>query len=170
MNIASNPWNFVTGDVNVATPAASPTGLVLNADGTVTLTTTLAATFATGTFLTVIGATNPVYNGFYLVKVGGAGVTAFTLVPQFKIAAGTGGSGGGTAATCQVSQNVRAEDISWQNANAAGQLLDIRDRNGNPVWQATATAAGSQNRGKVYWIEGITLIQLQSGVVLVTVN
>jgi hypothetical protein len=65
---------------------------------------------------------------------------------------------------------VRVEDISWQNAAAAGNTLDLRDRNGNPLWQATATAAGSQNRGKVFWVAGITPVVITAGVVLATIN
>lgn len=168
MNIQSNPWSLVSGDIVSATPAASPTGLVLNADGTVSLTTTGAHGFSAGWGLTVISATNAAYNGYYVATVA-AGTTA-TLIPQFVIPAGTAGSGGGTIAKCLYNANVRVEDMSWQNASAAGQLLDFRDRNGFPIWQATASGAGQQNRGKLYWVSGITPITLQSGVVIITVN
>jgi hypothetical protein len=80
-------------------------------------------------------------------------------------------SGGGTMLINQVQQNVRAEDISWQNA-AAGATLSILDRNGNVIWTASSALAesGSQNRGKIMWVDGITLQTLSSGTVLVTVN
>ena len=168
MNIASNPWSFFPADVLTATPTASPNGLVLNADKTVTLTTTGNHGFAVNNGVTEIGATNS-YNGYYVVKAVPSPTTAI-LIPQFNIPVGTAGSGGGTIAFCQYNANVRVEDISWQNASAAGQLLDMRDRNGNIIWQATATGAGAQNRGKIFWVDGITLILLQSGVVIVTVN
>ncbi len=159
----------MTGDVDVATPVASPNGLVLNADGTVTLTTGAANDFAAQNGLTVINATNAAYNGFYKV-ISVTSNTVSVLAPQFVIPAGTGGSGGGSVAKNEYASNVRIEDISWQNQAAAGQVLDMRDRNGNIIWQATSTGAGQQNRGKVFWVSGITLFALPSGVVIVTVN
>jgi hypothetical protein len=169
VNIASNPWSFFPADVLTAIPVASPNGLVLNADKTVTLTTTGAHGFVVNNGLTEINATNPLYNGYYVVKAVPSPTTAI-LIPQFNIPVGTAGSGGGTIAFCQYNANVRVEDISWQKVAAAGQLLDMRDRNGNIIWQATAVGPGVQNRGKIFWVSGITLIEIDSGVVLVTVN
>lgn len=167
-NLATNPWSFTSADVVVGTITAA-TGLTLNADGTVTLTTTGAFGVNAGDSVTVIGAALAAYNGFYKVLIGAAGTT-FTLAPQFSIPAGTAQSGSGTAAKCLYNAYVRMEDISWQNANAAGQTLDLRDRNGNIIWQATSTAAGSQNRGKLFWVNGFTPITISSGVVLITIN
>lgn len=173
MNIGGNPWSFISTDPATAsiTPA---TGLTLNADGTVTLTTTAAFNFNTtgvpANWFTVIGASAAAYNGFYKLIAGASGASSFTLAPQFVIAAGTAQSGGGTVAQCLYPWQVRVEDISWQQAAAAGHTLDLRDRAGNPVWQATSTGIGQQNRGKVYWINGFTPITIQSGVVLITIN
>lgn len=172
-NLASNPWSLVSTDPATA-PITAATGLTLNADGTVTITTTAGLTFnataQTNLAFTVINATNALYNGLYNRIIGASGASTFTMVPQFVIPAGTAQSGSGTLAQCIYRDYVRVEDISWQNASAAGQLLDLRDRAGNIVWQATATGAGSQNRGKVFWINGLTPITLQSGVVLLTVD
>lgn len=167
-NIASNPWNFTSADPVTATPAASPTGLVLSG-AVVNLTTTLAHGLSAGQSCTVFGATNAKYNGFYEILAVPTTTTAI-LIPQFSIAAGTSGSGGGTVALCYHRSQVRIEDISWQNASAAGQLLELRDRMGNIIWQATATGAGSQNRGKIFWVNGFTPVTIQSGVVIITVN
>lgn len=173
--LQANPWSLVTADPATAAITAA-TGLTLNSDGTVTITTTAGYTFHTASdvqpaqWFTVIGATNALYNGFYKLIVGASGGTSFTMQPQFSIPAGTAQSGSGTIAQCLYNAYVRVEDISWQNASAAGQLLDLRDRMGNPIWQATATAAGSQNRGKVFWVNGLTPINIQSGIVLITVD
>lgn len=171
MNISSNPWSFVSTDPLVATPSASPAGYVLNADGTVTLTTGVAHGFTqtNNQGLTAISETTGKYNGFYSI-IAIPTVTTATLKPNFAIAPGTAGGGGGTIAACQYNAYTRLDDISWQNASAAGQLLDMRDRNGNILWQATATGAGSQNRGKLFWVNGLTIITLQSGVVIATVS
>lgn len=172
MNIASNPWSFVSTDVLVATPVASPNGLILNSDGTVTITTG-ATTFAASNGITVINATNSAYNGFYKC-ITATSTTVYQCAPQFVIPAGTAGSGGGTAILNQVSQTVRIEDLSWQNVPVSA-TLDIRDRNGNVVWQASTAATyisgNAQNRGKVYWVQGISINVLQAGsIVIVTVN
>lgn len=170
--ITNNPWSITSADVATAAITAV-TGLTLNSDGTVTITSaalTFNTTFESQLGFTVIGATAPVYNGFYTIQQGASGGTTFRMIPNFTIPAGTAQSGSGTLAQILYRNKVRVEDISWQNASAAGQLLDLRDRNGNPIWQATATAAGSQNRGKVFWVSGITPITVQSGIVLITVN
>lgn len=169
-NLASNPWSFGNADVVQATVTGA-TGMTLNADGTVTMTTTgaFAVTVPPNAWVTVIGVTLAAYVGFYKVLIG-AGGTTFTLAPQFAIPAGTAQSGGGTVALNLYRDYVRLEDLSWQNPSAAGQQLDLRDKNGNILWQATATGAGSQNRGKLFWVNGITPFVIQSGVVIATVN
>jgi hypothetical protein len=172
-NFSSNPWSLVSTDPATATITGA-TGLTLNADGTVTITTTGALTFnataESNLAFVVINATNPLYNGAYGRISGASGASSFVMQPRFVIPSGTAQSGAGTLAQCIYRSMIRVEDISWQNASAAGQLLDLRDADGNIVWQATATAAGSQNRGKVFWIEGLTPITIGSGVVLLTVN
>src|SRR5262249_17798989 len=124
MNIGANPWSFTNADIAIATITAA-TGLTLNADGTVTITTTVAYNFSGVTggipqlWFTVIGATNAAYNGGYKLIVGASGGTSFTMKPLFVIPAGTAQSGGGTLALALWAWNVRIEDISWQNAAAA---------------------------------------------------
>jgi len=54
--------------------------------------------------------------------------------------------------------------------------LDVRDRNGNIVWQATSPAnAGANppnyNRGKVFWINGLSInILTAASILTITVN
>lgn len=176
-NLQSNPWSLTHADV----AAGVISTITLNADGSVTVVLTGALTFNTALYtsevgvvppiwFTVFGVTNTLYNGFYHLFNGVSGGTTFILQPQFSIAAGTAASAGGTFAQCLYQAYVRVEDISWQNASAAGQLLDLRDRSGNIVWQATATGGGSQNRGKIFWINGLTPFEIDSGVVLLTID
>lgn len=170
MNIQTNPWSFSASDILTATPSASPTGLVYSAStNTVALTTGGAHGLAQNDFVTVFGATNSAYNGFYRVIAVPTATTA-TLHPNFPIAAATAASGGGTIAKDQYPYQVRIEDISWQNAASAGDTLVIRDRNGLPLWEATAVAAGTQNRGKLFWCSGFVITQMSSGIVIVTIN
>lgn len=169
-NTSSNPWSLTSTDV----ASAAITSATLNADGTVTVVCgalTFNATADSTLGFTIINSTLAAYVGFYRLIVGVSGGTSFVLVPQFNIPAGTAAAGAaGTIAQCLYRSQIRIEDISWQNATAAGHTLDLRDRSGNPIWQATATGAGSQNRGKVYWVNGLTPIVIQSGVVLATVD
>lgn len=173
MNIASNPWSFVPADLNTAAIAASPGGLVLNADGSVTLT--LAAPLSNGDLvidnkLTIFEPDDPAFRGFYKVYKATSS-TIYTIVPiNFVIPPGTAAAGGGTAAQNQYADNTRIEDMSWQNPDALGQILVVVDRNGFPIWEATAAGPGSQNRGKVFWVSGLTLIQMDAGILLATVN
>lgn len=177
-NIASNPWSLTSADVASAAVTAA-TGLTLNADGTVTITCgalTFNASAESNLGFTVIGASNAAYNGFYSRISGASGATSFVMQPQFNIPAGTAQSGSGTIAQCLYRAQIRVEDMSWQGlTGVAAGSLDLRDRAGNIVWQAailnTTGSAGYQNRGKVFWINGLTPITIAaSTVVLMTVN
>ena len=172
MNISSNPWSFVPGDVNSQTIAASASGLALNADGTVTLTLSapLAAALVIGNRLTIFQPTNLAYQGFYKV-LSVTSTTVYVLVPiNFTIPSSTAASGGGIAAQNQYADEIRAEDLSWQNVTALGQILILVDKNGNPIWESTASGPGVFSRGKIMWVNGLTLVEMDSGIVLVTVN
>ena len=178
MNISSNPWSFVNGDINTA----AITSIALNADGTVTLTCTASpgTPYTAQQGITVVGVTNAAYNGFYRVLIQ-TSTTVYQLAPQFSIPAGTASSSGGNVYRCQYSHTVRIEDIQWQNAPVSGSLT-VYDRNGNIVWTATTPAnAGANppnyNRGKIFWVQGFTLAALTAGgsgatqsTILVTVN
>src|SRR2546422_7751995 len=174
--LLNNPWSLVVGDPASAAITAA-TGLTLNADTSVTITSAALAFNATAEpnlGFTVIGATNAAYNGFYTRISGVSGATSFVMQPNFVIPAGTAQSGSGTLAQVLYRNRVRIEDISWQNVVLASQTLDLRDRNGNVIWQASTSASvpasNSQNRGKIYWVSGITPITIQSGIVIITVN
>lgn len=189
MNIATNPWSFTSADVPaVITAAASPTGMVQQGSsvddqalGTVLATTTAPHGLVAGQFVTYIGDTNGRFLGFYKVI---AAPTATTLWLQ-NISSPTKGqpfntilaaSGGGTFLVNQVQQNIRAEDISVLATGAPGATaLSLLDRNGNPIWLfigvATAEGFASQNRGKIMWVDGLTIQSIPVNCsVLVTIN
>ena len=170
MNIASNPWSFVPTDVLSTAIAASPNGLILQADGSVLLTTSGVHGLAAGNNITVFNPTNLAYQGYYHVRTVPTTATANIVPGGIAITVGTAASGGGFAALNQYPHNTRIEDISWQNAAALGQILIVVDRNGLPIWEATAPGPGNQNRGKVFWVSGLTLVEMDGGILLVTVN
>jgi hypothetical protein len=178
--LTNNPWSYQTADIAIATITGA-TGLTLNADGTVSITTTGALTFNatadSNTAFTVFGATSALYNGFYTRISGASGASAFVMQPNFVIPAGTAQSGGGTIAQVLYRNRVRMEDISWQSTTGsvlvATDTLELRDRNGNIIWNAivpTGPSSFSQNRGKIYWVSGLVPTVLTHGIVLMTVN
>lgn len=171
-NIATNPWSFVPGDIATA-PITAATGLTLNPDSTVTITVTAPLTFIADlpqVGFTVIAPANLLYQGFYKLITGASGDSSFIMAPQFAIPVGTAASGSGNIAQVQYRDNERIEDMSWQNQAAAGNQLIVYDRNGFLLWSATASSAGFQNRGKVYWCHGFAILQMDSGTLLVTIN
>jgi hypothetical protein len=181
MNIATNPWSFQNADVpSAVTLSASPSGMVQQGSpalGTVLMTSGSAHGLSAGQFVTYIGDSNGRFLGFYKVIAVPSATTALLQ----NISSPTSGqpfntviaaSGGGSILVNQVQQNVRIEDISWQNVPVSAVLI-LRDRNGLIIWQATSALAGSnsQNRGKLYWVDGITLDTITTpSVVFMTVN
>ena len=182
MNISANPWSFVPGDVNTTTI----TSMTLQTDGTVVAVVAATAGFAQGNPVTAAFNTSlaGIYNGFYIVKSITNGTTMVLdqdHIP-FRVPAGTGAAGAtGNIGFCQWPTETRVEDISWQSTAAplavssivAGSSLVITDRAANLIWSAvgpTTLGSFSQNRGKIFWVNGVTIFALTAGVVLMTVN
>jgi hypothetical protein len=175
-NLKSNPWSFLQTDVVTTTV----TSLTLNADTTVTAVVAATGSFAAGNDVTVADNTSAsgVYNGFYSIISITNGTTMVLQqgnVPPF-IPAGTGAAGAtGSVSLCQYPNWVRAEDMKWDKVVTSASL-DVRDRNGNIVWQATqpstANVPPNWNRGKVFWINGLTLLSIGNApsILMITVN
>jgi hypothetical protein len=170
-NLATNPWSFTGADVQVQTIST----ITLNADGSVTVVGVgnLTAGMVQEAFVTIVGVTNALYNGFYKITAVTSATTAVLLPLQSdgqKPPTGTAASAGGTIILTQWRDNERIEDLSWQNITAAGDKLIIYDRNGFLLWSATGYAAGFQNRGKLFWCHGFAIAQMDSGTLLATIN
>jgi hypothetical protein len=171
-NIQSNPWSFTSADPAIA----AITSATLNADSTVTIVSaalTFNTTVEPALGFTVIGVTNPLYNGFYKLIIGVSGATTFVLAPQFSIPAGTAASTGGTLIQCLYRSQVRIEDMSWQGlaGAAVGTQLDLRDRSGNILWQSQiysiTAGTGYQNRGKLFWVNGFSPNVIPTNTILI---
>lgn len=190
MNLASNPWSFTSADVPAAVVAsASPAGMIQQgttageqALGTVLLTTVGAHGLSAGQYITYVGDTNGRFLGFYKVIAVPSATTALlqsisSPTKGSPINVITAASGGGSVLLNQYQSMIRAEDISVLATSAApgATPLSILDRNGNVVWTfigvATPEGFSAQNRGKVMWIDGLTLQSIPVNcTVLVTVN
>jgi hypothetical protein len=193
VNIASNPWTFQSTDLVAASvPVASPNGLVQQGTslgqpglGAVLLTTVGAHGLVANQFITVINTTGGRFLGFYRVIAVPTATTALlanisspTSGQPFNTV--LAGDGGGLVLVNQIQQNVRIEDISLQagtvGVQVAGELIML-DRNGLLLWTAflgaTPTNLGSlaQNRGKLFWVDGITWQSIPAGyTALLTIN
>jgi hypothetical protein len=168
-NLASNPWSFVPGDV----VHAAVSGITQLADlFEFSLTTSAPHGLTAGGYTTIVDATPAVYNGFYKVEAVPTTTTATLLRPSNYIhpVAFAAYTSGGSSNLTQYQKELRIEDISWQDAAAPGDTLRIVDKNGNPLWNSLAVAAGTQNRGKLFWCNGFALVQMSSGICLVTIN
>lgn len=184
MNISVNPWSFTSTDVASSTAAASPGGMIQQgALGAVLYTATASHNLIAGQYVTYVGDTNGRFQGWYKVIAVPSPTTALLA----NLSSPTSGqpfntviaaSGGGTMYVNQVQQNVRIEDISiqWTSASApTAALINITDRNGFIEWQVeigtTSPGLASQNRGKLMWVDGVTVQALPAGAIaLLTIN
>lgn len=174
MNIQSEPWSFVPGDINNQAIAASPTGLVQSTASkrVVTLTTTGAHGLTVGQFIAIYLPTLPAYAGFYKVLRVPSGTTAI-IENISRPTAGSpidttlAASGGGFAILIQYRDNVRVEDLNWQSDTTSNDTLLLLDRNGSLLW---SSKEGGASRGKLSWVNGLCLAQMSGGVLIVTIN
>ena len=192
MNISSNPWSFTSADVPAAVvAAASPNGMIQQGTtagqqglASVLLTTVGAHGLTAGQYITYVADTNGRFLGFYQVVAVPSATTALLAnisgpkngQPFNAVIAA---SGGGSVLVCQYPWMVRAEDISLQGTGGAPggttQMILV-DRNGNPIWRVDVgvtetTGFVAQNRGKIMWVDGITLQSIPTNVIiLVTIN
>lgn len=176
MNISSNPWSFTSADVTLSTPAATPNGFVQDAFrlARVTYTSTGAHNLSVGQYVTAVNTTGGRFLGFYrvLVVIDAThaileNISSPTLGSPFNTV--LAGDGGGSLAVCQYPWMIRGEDLSWLDSIAA-DTIDVRDRNGNVVWKATATGSSNPTRGKPLWHDGLTLLQMSGGILIETIN
>jgi hypothetical protein len=168
MNYLSNPWSFFPVSV-VSTPIIAGTGLVLQPNGTVILTTISAHDLVSGNFVTVAAPDNLAYQGYYQVQSITSPTIAVIMPFAFTPPSSTAASGNGNVALNQYSSDIRVKNISWQVPEVQGQVLTIVDRNGNPVWDTVAAGPGiSQDTGELYTVSGITIVEMDSGLVLLT--
>jgi hypothetical protein len=169
--------NGVNNPVNAEITASSATSISTNL-GTIA-ETHAGAVSGQEVGVTVSDAVPYVYNWYYTI-LSITNATTMVLVPSFAqpahIVQGTLAAGAaGQVSACQYNGWIRAEDLKWDLVPPSA-VLDMRDRNGNIVWKASQPAtAGSPpnyNRGKVFWINGLTLnsVGTAPAILFVTVN
>jgi len=169
--IATNPWSFVNADQAVSKAISS----IVSVGVTALVTTSAAHGLADRAAVSLQGCTDvPAYNGGYKAFVLNA--TQFYINLPNNISLAANGANGNALTVAYPSTGIpagtkcRIEQLVWQKAGS-GDTLTITDTNGNPVWEQTAGSADSTyTYGKLYWVDGLVLNALPSGIVLVTVN
>lgn len=166
-NIKSNPWSFTNSDASLFTVTGTT-----ETNYIATATTAAPHGYAAGDLVVVAGITPAGYNG--LVRVLTVPLTTtFTygvVGPDGVPVTGLGAGGAGTTGKPAYVEQLRAEDMSWQNATAGGHKLIVTDINGNIVWSAVAPTAGNYSRTKPYFIRGLWIQEIDSGTLVITVN
>jgi hypothetical protein len=163
LQIQTNPWSFVAADQ--ATSVAI-TSIASNGYSSL-VTTTGAHGLVLNQNISLQAITgNPLYNNGYKV-LSIPSTTTFLIAQNIPNLAASGANG--NVLTVAYPLKVRIEQLSWQGA-AAGTLT-VTDNNGNIIWQQVASGADqTYTYGKLYWVDGIVLNALPSGIVIVTIN
>jgi hypothetical protein len=162
-NVTSNPWSFTSTDQAVSKAISS----IVSNGFSALVTTATAHGFTDWQWVSLQGCTTtPAYNGGYRIRL--VNTTQFYINLTTPNLAANGANG--NALTVAYPYKPRIEQLVWQNAGSGGALI-ITDTNGNPVWEQTANAADqTYTYGKLYWVDGLVLNALPSGIVLVTIN
>jgi hypothetical protein len=161
--LQTNPWSFTNAD-----QATSKSITSIAVDGFVALVTITAHGYTDRQWVSLTGitGTNKVPNGGYQVLA----PTANNFYIQLNVPTYTNSGAVGTAYTVAYAWKVRIEQLTWQNATIS-TTLTINDTNGNLVWTQTAGQAdGTYTYGKLYWVDGLVLVAIPNGTVIITIN
>jgi hypothetical protein len=163
MQIATNPWSFVPADQAASVAISS----IVSKGAYALVTTSSAHGLADRQNISIQAVTGvPAYNGGYKAFL--LNTTQFYISQVAPNLAANGANG--NVLTVAYPYKPRIEQLVWQKA-ASGDTLTITDTNGNPVWEQTAgTVDATYTYGKLYWVDGLVLNALPSGIVLATVN
>lgn len=162
--ISTNPWSFTSTDQATSIGITS----IASVGYSSLVTTSGAHGFVQGNNISLQGCTNtPAYNNGYKVLSVPSATSLYVAQVVPNLAAN---GANGNVLSVAYPYKVRIEQLVWQQAGS-GAVLQVTDTNGNPIWQQTAAAADqTYTYGKLYWVDGIVLNALPSGIVLVTVN
>ena len=162
--IQTNPWSFAAADQATSKAIVS----IVSYGASALVTTSSAHGLTTGKDISIQGATDvPAYNNGYRVLSVPTTTTFFIAQTTPNLAAN---GANGNVLTVAYPYKTRIEQLVWQKA-ASGDTLTITDTNGNPVWEQTAASVdATYTYGKLYWVDGLVLNVITSGIVLVTIN
>jgi hypothetical protein len=152
MQIQTNPWLFTNADQATSTAITS---IVRNGIGSA-LVTAVAHGLAANAAISIQGTTPAGWNGGYKVQAVPTANTFLITIPAGKSNLANAGAVGNVL-TAAYLDNIRAEQILWDQTSA-GQTLLLTNIVGNTVWNPHTTIADTPyTYGKVLWIEGLVI-------------
>jgi hypothetical protein len=149
----TNPWLFTNADQATSTAITS---IVRNGIASA-LVTAVAHGLAANAPISIQGVT-PVtgWNGGYKVQAVPSANTFLITIPAWKSNLANSGAVGNVL-TAAYLDNIRAEQILWDQTSA-GQTLLLTNIVGNTIWNPHTTIADTPyTYGKVLWIEGLVI-------------
>jgi hypothetical protein len=161
-NIQTNPWTFTNADQAVSTAITS----IVN-NGASALVTATAHGLAANAKISLQGVTPAGWNGGYRVQAVPSANTFLISVPDGKLTLANAGATGNVLTAIYLDM-VRAEQLLW-DTSGAGTLL-VTNIVGNIIWNPTAVAGqGPYTYGKTFFVEGLVLNTIPSGVLQITI-
>lgn len=162
-NRQTNPWTFTNADQATSTAITS----IVN-NGASALVTATAHGLTTNQAISLQGTTVTGWRGGYKVQAVPSANTFLINVPDGKLGLANNGANGNVL-TAEYLDLVRAEQMLWDTVGP-GPLL-ITNLVGNTIWnpQAIATSQGPYTYGKTFFVEGLVLNTIPSGVLQITI-
>lgn len=163
-NIQTNPWTFTNADQAVSKAITSITRQGIAS----ALVNAAAHGFVENQAVSIQGATIAGYNGGYRVKAVVDANNFLIALPDWKSNLANSGAAG-NALTVAYLDLIRAEQMLW-DTDGPGPLL-ITNLIGNIEWNPHALAAnqGPYTYGKTFFVEGLVINTLPSGVLQMTI-
>ncbi len=160
-NLQTNPWTFTNGDQATSTAITS----IVN-QGASALVTAAGHGLLANNKISIQGETPAGWNGGYVVQAVPTVNTFLINVPDWKRALANGGAG--FVLNAIYLDMVRAEQLLW-DTTGAGPLL-VTNIMGNTIWNPQAVAGqGPYTYGKTFFVEGLVLNTIPSGLLQITI-
>jgi hypothetical protein len=161
-NLQTNPWTFTNADQATSTAITS----IVN-NGASALVTATAHGLLTGAAISLQGVTPFGWNGGYRIQAVPSANTFLIAVPDWKRTLANAGAAGNVLSAIYLDL-VRAEQMLWDTVGA-GPLL-ITNIVGNTEWNPQAVVGqGPYSYGKTFFVEGLVLNTIPSGVLQITI-
>ena len=163
-NRQTNPWTFTNADQ--ATTVAI-TSIVRNGIGSATVTTAGAHGLLANAPISIQGTTVTGWRGGYKIQAVPSATTFLITIPDGKSNLANNGANGNVL-SAEYLDLVRAEQLLW-DTTGAGPLL-VTNIVGNIIWNPQAVAGqGPYVYGKTFFVEGLVLNTIPSGVLQITI-
>jgi hypothetical protein len=166
LNIQTNPWSFLPADqaTTVAITSITPNGIT-----SATVVTGSAHGFTLYQNISIQGTTIIGWrNGYEVLAI--PSTTSFIVAMEGWQANLAANGANGNVLSVAYPYKIRIEQALWNDPTATNTLL-ITDTNGNLIWNPTAAGtSGPPTYGKLFWVDGLVLNAIPSGILQMTIN